>query len=335
MKDILLIGNGPSAAKYTMGKAIDDFPCVARFNTFRIHGWKEYVGTKCDIWLACDIFPQWQGLYDYKEVYFINPSSAKPNQLWDTFREKAPGAIRLPKWVWDDVGAEMKTHPSSGALAAYFFSKSYDRVYLYGFDCFQANRHHYGDDNKGCHHKADKERAFIESLYAEGIVREFNNYTVLHDHNPGYGKGGAFGAKILAYEPDSVLDYGCGKGGLVKYLISKGVQAVGYDPYVHEYRERPAKQDMLVSTDLLEHIPEDELSGIFADMRSYEPRIMFHAISNRKAVQILPDGTNAHKTIKDANWWWSLLHNEFANYDVELLKYNERNCFSTYYLIRS
>ena len=69
MKEILLIGNGPSAAKHTMGKAIDSFPCVARFNTFRIHGYKEYVGSKCDIWFACDNFPQWQRLYDYKEVY--------------------------------------------------------------------------------------------------------------------------------------------------------------------------------------------------------------------------------------------------------------------------
>ena len=334
MKEILLIGNGPSATDYTMGKAIDAFPYVVRFNTFRIHGFKEYVGKKCDVWIAIDNFPQWQGQYDYKEVYFVSPVRNRPNPAFDKFKAAMAEAQLLPAWVWDDVTAKMKAHPSTGALAAYYFSKSYDRVYLYGFDCFQADRHHYGDDNSGCHHKAENERAFIDGLLSEGIVRWFNNYTFLHDHKQGYGTGGAFGAKILEFKPNSVLDYGCGKGGLVKHLLGKGVRAVGYDPHVFEWRERPEKQDMLVSTDLLEHIPEDKLSEVFADMLSYEPRIMFHVISNRKAIQILPDGTNAHKTIKDANWWLSRLNNKFANYTVELLGHNEKNCFSTYYLKR-
>lgn len=333
MKEILLIGNGPSAAKYTMGKVIDNFPCVARFNTFRIHGWKEYVGSKCDIWLAIDLFPQWQGLYDYKEVYFVNPVRNQPNPAFDKFKVAMSDAQLLPAWVWDDVCAEMKAHPSTGALAAYFFSKSYDRVYLYGFDCFQADRHHYGDDLNHCHHKADKERAFVDKLISEGVVRQFNNYTYLHDREPSYGSGGCyFSQKIIAYNPSSILDYGCGKGALVKYLREQGIHAEGYDPYVSGWDARPAKQDVLVSTDFLEHIAEEDLSEVFTDMLSYQPRIMFHAISNRKAIQILPDGTNAHKTIKDANWWLGSLHNEFANYNVEQLEHNKSNNFTTYHL---
>ena len=333
MKEILLIGNGPSAAKHTMGKAIDSFPCVARFNTFRIHGYKEYVGSKCDIWFACDNFPQWQRLYDYKEVYFVNPVRNEPNPKFARFKADMPNAQLLPAWVWDDVCAEMKTHPSSGALAAYYFSKSYDRVYLYGFDCFGADKHHYGDSNNACHHKADKERAFINKLISEGVVRQFNNYTILHDNPPSYGSGGCyFSRKIMSYNPASVLDYGCGKGMLVKHLREQGMHTEGYDPYVLEWQARPAKQYLLVSTDFLEHIPEEDLVDVFDDMRSYEPRMMYHVISNRKATQILPDGTNAHKTVKDADWWLSRLHNEFANYNVEQLEHNENNNFTTYYL---
>lgn len=332
MKEILLIGNGPSATACTMGEAIDAFPYVVRFNTFRIHGFKEFVGTKCDVWIAVDNFPQWQNMYDYREVYYVNPVRNKPNPKFERFRADMPEAKFMPAWVWDEVIAEMKTHPSTGALAAYYFSKSYDRVYLYGYDCFTGNRHHYGDELNHCHHKAEKEREFIDGLLDEGIVREFNNYTILHDHDSGYGSGGAFGAKILSFEPDSVLDYGCGKGGLVRFLINKGVRAVGYDPYVFEYRERPANQDMLVSTDLLEHIPENELSEVFADMGSYHPRIMFHAISNRKADQILPDGTNAHKTVKDLDWWLERLRAGFEDYSVESLEHREGNNFSTYYI---
>ena len=173
MKEILLIGNGPSATDFTMGKAIDAFPYVVRFNTFRIHGFKEYVGTKCDVWFTVDNFPQWQHQYDYKEVYYVNPVRDRPNPKFDRFKQDMPEAKFLPAWVWDEVIAKMKAHPSTGALAAYYFSKSYDRVYLYGFDCFQADKHHYGDDLSHCHHKADKERAFIESLKKTGIVQEF------------------------------------------------------------------------------------------------------------------------------------------------------------------
>ena len=336
MREILLIGNGPSAAEHKMGNAIDAFPYVVRFNTFRIHDFKEYVGTKCDVWIAIDNFPQWQGLYDYKEVYFVNPVRNRPNPAFDRFKAQMPDAKVLPAWVWDDVCKEMKSHPSTGALATYYFSKSYDKVYLYGFDCFQADRHHYGDDNSGCHHIAEKERAFIDKLISEGVVREFNNYTYLHDTDPNYGLGGNyFGKKIIAHLPSSsssVLDYGCGKGTLVKYLWEQGIHAEGYDPFVPGWEARPPKQDMLVSTDFLEHIPEEELEKVFADMFSYQPKLMFHAISNRKAVQILPDGTNAHKTIKDADWWLCLLTTTFANYNVELIEHNEKNCFSSYYL---
>ena len=330
MREILLIGNGPSATDHKLGRAIDAFPCVARFNTFRIHGYKEYVGSKTDVWIACDNFPQWQG--DYKEVYYVSPVRDRPNPKFDNFKSQMPDAQVFPAWVWDDVCAEMKVHPSSGALAAYYFSKSYDRVYLYGFDCFQADKHHYGDDNSGCHHKAEKERAFIDKLLDEGIVRWFNNYTILHDTKSGYGTGGAFGANILAFKPESVLDYGCGKGGLVEYLRSNGIHAEGYDPYVYEWRNKPKRQDMLVSTDFLEHIPEEGLSDVFSDMRSYHPRLMYHVISNRKASQILPDGTNAHATIEDSDWWMARLYNEFPNYHVEQIEHNEKNNFTTYFM---
>lgn len=332
MKEILLIGNGPSATDYKMGKVIDTFPYVARFNTFRIHGFKEYVGTKCDVWITCDRFPQWQGQYDYKEIYFVSPVRHRINPALLKIRTEMPEAKPFPDWAWDEVFKIMGSHPSSGGLAAYYFSKSYDRVYLYGFDCFQASRHHYGDHNDACHHNAEKERVFVDKLLSEGIVRMFNNYTYLHDKNPEYGMGYCLGEEILEFNPTSVLDYGCGKGALVEYFIRNGILAAGYDPHVFEWQERSDRKDMLVSTDLLEHIPEEDLDKVFDDMLSYRPRLMFHAISNREATQILPDGTNAHKTVKDAAWWLDKL--QFANYRTRQLSHNEKNNVTTYFLER-
>ena len=63
--NIILVGNGPSALSKKVGKYIDKIPIVVRFNSFRLEGYEEYVGTKTDIWLTTDVFPAWQ-----KKIYF-------------------------------------------------------------------------------------------------------------------------------------------------------------------------------------------------------------------------------------------------------------------------
>ena len=56
MNEVVLIGNGPSAVKEKLGSVIDTFETVVRFNTYRIDGFEDYVGTKTDIWVTCDVF---------------------------------------------------------------------------------------------------------------------------------------------------------------------------------------------------------------------------------------------------------------------------------------
>lgn len=335
MKEILLIGNGPSVLNYQFGAIIDKLPCVVRYNAFAIDGYEDYVGTKCNIWCTCCERSKWYDKYNYDEVFFMGTSNLKC-LAFNRMREKLPQTKLIPWQIYLDVREKVgHQFVSSGVVSMFYFSLFYDSVYLLGFDSFAASTHHYWT-NRPVHdrHSGEKEKAFIDSMIEKGIVRQFNNYTYLHDHDERYGTGGAFASKILEFEPDSVLDYGCGKGGLVKYLLSKGVRAVGYDPNVFEYQQRPTKQDMLISTDVLEHIPENELSIVLADMLSYKPRLMFHVISNRKASRILPDGTNAHKTVKDTLWWFDKLKESFLNYDVRLLEHNEKNNFSVYFLKR-
>jgi 2-polyprenyl-3-methyl-5-hydroxy-6-metoxy-1,4-benzoquinol methylase len=60
-----------------------------------------------------------------------------------------------------------------------------------------------------------------------------------------------------------VLDYGCGKGVLADQLNKlKHISCEKYDPAIPDYDVRPKKVfDCLINTDVLEHIPEDELDG--------------------------------------------------------------------------
>src|SRR5262245_44089538 len=54
---VLLIGNGPSAARGGLGAAVDAFEgVVARFNDFRIAGYEEHLGRRTDEWITWTLF---------------------------------------------------------------------------------------------------------------------------------------------------------------------------------------------------------------------------------------------------------------------------------------
>ena len=53
-REIVLVGNGPSALSHPLGEAIDRFPAVVRFNDFQIEGFESDVGNKTDIWVVSD-----------------------------------------------------------------------------------------------------------------------------------------------------------------------------------------------------------------------------------------------------------------------------------------
>ena len=88
MSDILVIGNGPSAAKKVLGAEIDAFQGdVCRFNSFRLEDartgedYRDRVGSKCNVWVTCDVFPRWRDMFEYKRVYYMsfdmNPEEEK------------------------------------------------------------------------------------------------------------------------------------------------------------------------------------------------------------------------------------------------------------------
>ena len=59
---------------------------------------------------------------------------------------------------------------------------------------------------------------------------------------------------------------------------------------------------------------------------SLSPKYMIHIISTRPAKKVLPDGTNAHKTIKNKNWWKEKIF-ECSNFDTAIIDPNEYKAF--------
>jgi len=114
----------------------------------------------------------------------------------------------------------------------------------------------------------------------------------------------------------TILDYGCGKA---KHH-PKEWNAIKYDPAIQDYQNKPQdKYDLVISTDVLEHIPVENLKQTIDEIFGYSNKWVFVSVCCRKAEAILPNGYNAHATIESAKWWRDLFK-PYKNYTLEFSK---------------
>lgn len=103
------------------------------------------------------------------------------------------------------------------------------------------------------------------------------------------------------FQVRSILDYGCGKQTLIEAL--RLPYARGYDPCVAGLDLEPAPADLVICTDVLEHIEPECIDDVLGHIRSLTQRVFFTAISLRPAKKTLPDGRNTHLLVRSAKWW--------------------------------
>lgn len=104
--------------------------------------------------------------------------------------------------------------------------------------------------------------------------------------------------------PKTILDFGCGKGNLVKTLQEKykDIKIYGYDPANPEYDIKLPKVDLIISTDVLEHIEYTQIDETL-NLLCSNSKHQYHLISCGPAKLILPDGRNAHLIQESPTWW--------------------------------
>lgn len=104
---------------------------------------------------------------------------------------------------------------------------------------------------------------------------------------------------------ESILDYGCGTGALKDSYERLGwlTPIFNYDPGKPKWADLPGPADLVVSTDVLEHIEPELLDNVLTHMFSLANKGMFLNIALSPARTILPDGRNAHLIVQPAEWW--------------------------------
>ena len=120
---------------------------------------------------------------------------------------------------------------------------------------------------------------------------------------------------IEKYQCNTILDYGCGKAQFWPTQWHGKIQ--GYDPAYEKFNTEPTNADIVICTDVMEHIPLSEIDNILKHIHSLANKWTFFAIDTKKAKKKFSDGSNCHVTVQPPEWWREKLKEHCPNHTVQ------------------
>lgn len=165
------------------------------------------------------------------------------------------------------------------------------------------------------------DKVIIGFTKSELISEEYKKLNAqLHNENLGYGVGGGKHADTVLKLVESlknstgktnisILDYGCGKGYLAKHIPFPIWE---YDPAIPGKEESPKPADLVICTDVLEHIEPDKLQCVLNDLARCVKELGYFTINTGPAKKKLPDGRNTHLIQENEEWWRKQLEEFFT-----------------------
>ena len=116
---------------------------------------------------------------------------------------------------------------------------------------------------------------------------------------------------------NSLLDFGCGKAFLYKNKFRIGDKEFRnlsdfwnlqniylYDPGLEEHSDYPkGKYDGIICTDVVEHIPEEDVLNFIDELFKLSNKFIFVVIATMPASKYFDDGKNLHLSLKDQEEW--------------------------------
>ena len=132
------------------------------------------------------------------------------------------------------------------------------------------------------------------------------------------------------YNIKTVLDYGSGGSNwTTKGFSEEGKTATEYFNVDKVFYFEPArnlderaKVDCVISFDVLEHIFVSDIPNVLSDMFSYASKLVVLNVACYQANALLPNGENAHVTVRHPWWWKGMVDNvamDFPEIEVWLL----------------
>ena len=124
-------------------------------------------------------------------------------------------------------------------------------------------------------------------------------------------------ALVRAHRARAILDYGSGKGLLYERSPNESPDSryktlyawdsakvtcydPGYAPFAGPIEEQ---YDGVICTDVLEHVADDDVPWLLDELFRHARHFVYAVAACYLARKILPNGENAHVTLKPASWW--------------------------------
>lgn len=179
----VLVGNGPSLAQQQLGRRIDAFDEVVRFNDYKLEGFAEQAGLRTTLWSCYGANAQRQRILPPERVIYLHGATAAP--AWYEPAEVWRVPVPFYEQVRDEVRASSKLPaeriekllPSAGLVTLRWLLDFHrvPRVHLAGFDHFTragiGARHHYwltGSYRESLEHDGEAERGLFEEMQQDG-----------------------------------------------------------------------------------------------------------------------------------------------------------------------
>lgn len=144
---------------------------------------------------------------------------------------------------------------------------------------------------------------------ASGFYRE--QLQEMHATHKWGGDGGKHAQAVRDFIAEiganSILDYGCGREKLAKALPDWRVH--GYDPGIRGKDKNPKPVDLVVCTDVLEHVEPGKLPAVLDHIFRLARIGAYFVVATRPAKMVLPNGKNAHLLVETPEFWVKTLQN--------------------------
>lgn len=142
------------------------------------------------------------------------------------------------------------------------------------------------------------------------ISTEYKKMLQREHRRASFGKRGKMPRHLFNFivnnKPQTILDFGCGKGKLIETLKVQfpDKTITGYDPANPEFEQSIDNKfyDLIYSSDVLEHVEPEFIDQTLAYL-STRSKYIYHLIALSPAKLILPDGRNAHLIQESPEWW--------------------------------
>lgn len=117
----------------------------------------------------------------------------------------------------------------------------------------------------------------------------------------GYRQATPVSSLYVRYSCSDALDYGAGQGSLSK---SVPFPMKNYDPAIAEISGAPSPADLVVCSDVLEHIEPELLDNVLQDIQRVTKIVAYLVIATTlDGTKTLPDGRDPHLIVKPSEWW--------------------------------